>query len=240
MTYSILARCPRTGRFGLAVASYSIAIGLYCDGAVRPNTGVTLTQGFPNPRNNRLVLNLVAQGYHAGPALKEALACEHAPDYRQIGLVDREGHAVAHSGAKLPGWAGHRLGDGSVVLGCQLAGEKVLGAIVDGFAADGEADLEDRLLSALEAGRDAGGLRGAGGRLPERSVAIAVWGRRDYSDFDLRVDLHETDAIAELRRIYIDYKPSAAYYEERARHPQNAIPAMEFADMLRKKQAGGR
>jgi len=51
MTYSIVARCPRTGQLGIGVASYSMAIGLYCDGAVRANTGVTLTQGFPNPRN---------------------------------------------------------------------------------------------------------------------------------------------------------------------------------------------
>jgi hypothetical protein len=42
--------------------------------------------------------------------------------------------------------------------------------------------------------------------------------------------------VDELRRIYIDYKPSIAYYEERARSPRNAIPAMEFADMLKKQQ----
>jgi hypothetical protein len=36
--------------------------------------------------------------------------------------------------------------------------------------------------------------------------------------------------------MYADYKPTAEYYEERARHPRNALPAMEFADMLRKKQ----
>src|SRR3981081_4251325 len=52
MTYSIVARCPRTGQFGIGIASYSIAIGLYCDGALRANTGVTLTLGFPCPRNN--------------------------------------------------------------------------------------------------------------------------------------------------------------------------------------------
>ena len=71
MTYSIIARCPRTGQLGIGIASYSIAIGLYCDGAVRANTGVTLTQGFPNPRNNYLAINLLAQGRTAAP-LKQA------------------------------------------------------------------------------------------------------------------------------------------------------------------------
>lgn len=240
MTYSVLARCPRTGRLGLGVASYSIAIGLYCDAAVRPNTGVTLTQGFPLPRNNRFALNLLAQGFHAGPALKALLDCDPEHGYRQIGVIDREGGCAAHTGtrlsAKLPGWAGHRIGDGAIALGCQLAGEKVVKALAGGFAAEPQAALEDRLLAALEAGRDAGGIQGASGRLPERSVALIVWGRRDYSDLDLRVDLHDTDAVAELRRVYVDYQPSAAYYEERARHPQNAIPAMEFAEMLKSKQ----
>jgi hypothetical protein len=46
----------------------------------------------------------------------------------------------------------------------------------------------------------------------------------------------QAGAIAQLRRIYVDYRPTAEYYEERARHPRNAIPAMEFADMLKSRQ----
>ncbi|MBC7782178.1 MAG: hypothetical protein H7125_18945, partial [Proteobacteria bacterium] len=106
---------------------------------------------------------------------------------------------------------------------------------------DPDAELEARLLGVLEAGRDAGGLQpgASGGKVHHVcSVVLTVWSGRDYSDLDLRVDLHDRDAIAELRRIYVDYKPSAAYYEQRARHPQNAIPAMEFADMLKREQGG--
>jgi uncharacterized Ntn-hydrolase superfamily protein len=237
MTYSLLVRCPRTGRLGLGVASHALAIGLYCDAAVRPNVGVTLTQGFPNPRNNRLALDLLAQGFAPKHALAELVADDGAPEYRQIGVVDREGNATAHSGAALGKWAGHRTGENCVALGNRIAGETVLEALVKGYAVDPKADLDERLLTALEAGRDAGGLRGAHGKLPARSVAVTVWHKRDYSEFDLRVDLHDTDAIAELRRVHTDYKPSAAYYEQRARHPQNAIPAMEFADLLKKQQA---
>ena len=64
---------------------------------------------------------------------------------------------------------------------------------------------------------------------------MVVWGNRTYNEIDLRVDRHDS-AIRELRRIHVDYKPSIAYYEERARHPRNAIPAMEFADMLKARQ----
>jgi uncharacterized Ntn-hydrolase superfamily protein len=235
MTYSVIARCAKTGRLGIGVASYTMVIGAYTDGAVRPNVGATMTVGHPLPRNNRLALNLIAQGYT--PALAMAELAENDPhhDYRQIAIVDREGMGLAHIGSKVRGIAGQRVGSGFVALGNMLASEKVLDALVSGFEADSKADLEERLMNALEAGRDAGGIKGSSGPLPERAVALVVWGKRDYSDVDLRVDMQD-GAIAQLRRIWVDYKPTAEYYEERARHPRNAIPAMEFADMLKKQQ----
>jgi uncharacterized Ntn-hydrolase superfamily protein len=235
MTYSIVARCPRTGQFGIGVASYSIAIGLYCDGAVRANTGVTLTQGFPNPRNNYLAINLLAQGGTAGQALAALVGNDPHSEYRQIAIVDRDNNAVIHAGTKLRKWAGHRIGKGYVAFGDALAGQQVVAAMAAGFEAAAQAGLDEQLLAALEAGRDAGGMVGAQGQLPERSAAMIVWGNRTYNEVDLRVDLRDR-AITELRRIYVDYKPSIAYYEERARNPRNAIPAMEFADMLKNQQ----
>lgn len=235
MTYSLIARCPRTGQFGIAIASYSIAFGMHCDGAVRANTGVALTLGNPHPRNNYLAISLLAQGRNAGQTLRELLANDPDSAYRQIAIVDRENTPVAHTGASLRLWAGHRIGNGYVAFGDALAGQHVIDAMATGFEAAPEAGLDEQLLAALEGGRDAGGMSGGESRLPERSAAMVVWGNRTYSDIDLRVDLH-AHAIDELRRIYVDYKPSIAYYEERARSPRNAIPAMEFADMLKKQQ----
>ncbi|HXD52742.1 MAG TPA: DUF1028 domain-containing protein, partial [Burkholderiales bacterium] len=114
MTFSIVARCPRSGQFGIGIASYSIAIGRYCDGAVRANTGVTLTLGNPLPRNNYLAISLLAQGRTAGQALTELIANDADNAFRQIALVDRENTAVAHTGASLRKWAGHRVGNGYV------------------------------------------------------------------------------------------------------------------------------
>lgn len=233
MTYSIVARCPRTGQLGIGVASFSMAIGRYCDGAVRANTGVTLTQGFPNPRNNYLAINLLAQGRTASQALATLIANDPRSDYRQIAIVDRDGTAVIHSGSKLRGWAGYRTGKGYVAVGDSLTGPEVVEAIAARFEAAPEADLDERLLAALEAGRDAGGIAGVRGRLPERSAAVVVWGNRAHNEIDLRTDLHD-DAIAEVRRIHADYKPTIAYYDERARNPRSAVTGVEFAERLKK------
>ena len=236
MSYSIVARCGKSGRLGIGIASYTMALGACCDGAVRPNVGAALTQDIPLQRNNRLAINALVQG--ATPTLALALLRENDEhfEHRQIAIVDREGVALAHTGSNVPGSKGQRVGGGFAVIGSGLATDEVLDAMVARYEASGSLEFDERLLTALEAGRDAGGLRGAKGPLPERAVAVVVWYKQDYSELDLRVDLKEDGAIAALRAMYADYKPTAEYYEERARHPRNAVPAMEFADMLRKKQ----
>jgi uncharacterized Ntn-hydrolase superfamily protein len=235
MTYSLIARCPRSGRLGIATASHTLAIGAHCDGAVRPNVGATLTQGAPLARNNRLAINALAMGATPQLALSTLGDSDEHFEYRQVAIVDREGTAVAHTGSHVRGIAAQRVGSEFAAIGCMLAAENVLDAMISGFESQREADFDERLLRALEAGRDAGGLKGAKGALAERSVAVIVWHRQDYSELDLRVDFKQ-GAIAELRAMYAEYKPTSAYYEERARHPRNALPAMEFADMLRKKR----
>ncbi len=236
MTYAIVARCPQTGRFGIAVASYSIAIGRHCDGALRANTGVALTLGSPNARNNYLAVNLLAQGTTAAQALGQLLANDPDGAHRQIAIVDRDS-AVAHSGERLRPWSGHRLGSGYAAFGDMLAGHAVLDALAAGYEARPQAGLDERLVEALAAARESAGFSDGRTRLPERSAALVVWGSRPYNEIDLRVDLHE-DAIADLKRIYVDYKPSIAYYEERALSPRNAVPAMEFVEKLEASRRG--
>jgi uncharacterized Ntn-hydrolase superfamily protein len=235
MTYGLIARCPRSGRLGLGVASYSLAVGLNCTDTTRANTGASFTFGSPLPRNNALAMRLLAQGFTSSQVLRELIGNDPNSDYRQVGVVDREGKAAALTGAKTLPWSGHRIGEGFVAFGDMLAGETVLDAIVQSYASDPAAELEERLLTALEAGRDAGGMVGSTGRLRERSALIIVHGIFDYSDWDLRVDRDE-NAIDKLRRTHEEFKLFAAYYIERSRNPREALPQMEFAGMLRKKK----
>src|SRR5258706_4680247 len=158
MSFSIIARCPRSGQFGIGIASYSIAIGRYCDGAVRANTGVTLTLANPLPRNNYLAINLLAQGRTATQALTELVANDPDNAYRQIAIVDRENTVVVHTGENVRKWAGHRVGSGYVVFGDALAGQQVLDAMAAGFEKAPEAGLDEEFLAALERGRKPRGL----------------------------------------------------------------------------------
>src|SRR5688572_1215762 len=98
MTYTVIARCARSGRLGVASASYTMAIGACCDGAVRPNVGATFTQGAPLMRNNRLAINSLAQGCTPKLALAALEANDRDYERRQIAIVDREGAGIAHTG----------------------------------------------------------------------------------------------------------------------------------------------
>ena len=62
MTYSLIGRCVRTGRLGLGITTYSLAVGGRCEGVVA-NVGVCKTQAFPNRTNDPLGIKLLAQGY---------------------------------------------------------------------------------------------------------------------------------------------------------------------------------
>ena len=83
---------------------------------------------------------------------------------------------------------------------------------------------DERLLCALEAGRDAGGQATESGEpLAERSAVLMVRGDDVVEDLDLRVDASD-DAIGDLRRVHAAYVPYLPYYHLRARDPAHTPP----------------
>lgn len=194
-TFSLTARCPRTGRFGIAVATRVPAVGAAVP-HLRAGVGAIATQARTNPYIGIDGLDLLAQGGTAAEVAAAIRAWDPDLEERQFAIVDRTGRVVAHTGAATHAHAGHRLGDGFVAAGNLLAGPGVLDAMVAAFEADPDGDLPLRLLAALEAGQAAGG-----DRRGKQSAALKVVDREDYPAVDLRVDEH-ADPIAELRRVH--------------------------------------
>ena len=65
MTFTVIGHCPRTGRLGIGIATFSITVGMYCNG-VRARTGVTISQAFVHQGNNALVFPGVGLGLWVG------------------------------------------------------------------------------------------------------------------------------------------------------------------------------
>jgi uncharacterized Ntn-hydrolase superfamily protein len=235
MTYTLLARCPKTGQVGIGIATYSICVGLYCNG-LRGNVGAAMTQAFVNQGNNTLALNLLAEGFAPARVLDELKANDPDAEYRQIAIIGRDGGAVGYSGPKTRGWSGHVVGEGYVSMGNVLAGQHVVEAMAKAYEAASSESFERRLLHAIEAGRDAGGQVGNEGHMTERSAAVRVFGEHDHAELDLRVELHDK-AVDELRRAFEEYELYRGYYRDRGKNPRNAISQAEFVTRLTQKEA---
>ncbi len=211
MTFSVVGRCARTGHFGIGIATSSPAVMSRCVHVSRD--GAVAFQSVPDPRLGALGLRRVEEGWWAQKVVDELVSTDLWPGKRQIGVIDTDGHIAAYTGKDNAPWAGHLIGADYIALGNVLAGPEVVQAISEEFAAGAALELEERLLRAIEAGRDAGGQMEG-----QTSAGILVYGRAAYSRCDLRVDVSE-EPVAELRRIYDWYRPLIPYYEERSRNP---------------------
>ncbi len=194
-TFSITARCPRTGMLGIGVATRVPAVGAAVPHA-RARVGAIATQAWTNPYLGIDGLDLLEGG--ASPeATRDALvAWDPDIERRQFAIVAADGRSSAFTGRETHAHAGHRIGDGFAIAGNLLAGPEVLDGMEKAFRATGAAELAERLLAALSAGQEAGGdLRG------KQSAALRVVDVEAYPFVDLRVDEH-ADPIPELLRVY--------------------------------------
>jgi len=199
MTFSIAARCPRTGMLGVATSSKALSAGglvPYC----RAGVGAIASQSFVNPYLGIDGLVLLEQGLPAERALERFVEGDPGRDLRQLAIIDRDGRAAAYTGGRCIPWAGHLLGAGYACLGNILVGEDVVKAMARAFEAGISEQLPERLMLALEAGQEAGG-----DRRGRQSAGMTVVNQEEYPWIDIRVDDHE-DPIPELRRILEIYK----------------------------------
>lgn len=198
-TFSIVAYDAKEKAWGVAVASKFLAAGAVVSWA-RAGVGAVATQAFAKVGYGPDGLALLAAGMSAPEALEKLLADDPKREERQIGLVDAQGRAAAHTGANCFDWAGHVIGEGFACQGNILTGEVVLQSMASAFRST-KGELADRLVAALAAGDRVGG-----DRRGKQSAAVQVvrpnggYGGDTDRYLDLRVDDHATPVarLAEL------------------------------------------
>lgn len=215
MTFSIAARCARTGSYGVAVSSSSPAVAARC-AFVRAGVGAACSQNITNPQLGPAMLDRLAAGDSAQQALETVSAAEEFIDYRQLSVVDASGRAATYSGEKTLGTHGNAIGPDVVAAGNLLSAGGIPQLMVDDFARTAELPLEQRLLSAMRGALDAGGEAG-----PVHSAGLLVIGDAPWPVTDLRVDFHD-DPIGELERLWQLWEPQANDYITRGLDPRLA------------------
>ncbi len=195
MTWSILAKDPETGSFGVAVTTKFFAVGALCPhGAGR--TGALATQAFVNPLYGQDGLRLLAEGRSADEVVAILTAADPGREVRQLHVIDRDGRTAAHTGGECVEWCGHGADEGVSVAGNMLAGPAVIEATLAAFGSRRDLPFAERLMAALDAGQAEGG-----DKRGRQSAALKIWRTEPYPALDLRVVDHP-EPLAELRRLY--------------------------------------
>ena len=195
MTWSIVARDPETGAFGVAITTRFFAVGALCPHA-RSRTGALATQALVNPTFGPRGLDLLEEGLPPAEVAARLLAEDEGREHRQLHMIDARGRIAQHTGARCIDWCGHRVGMGYSVAGNMLAGAGVIEDTAKAYEANARLPFADRLIAALDAGQAAGG-----DKRGKQSAALRIHTSEVYPRLDLRVDDH-SEPLAELRRLY--------------------------------------
>jgi uncharacterized Ntn-hydrolase superfamily protein len=187
-TFDIVSNFRPVYDDSLRLRPHSLAV----DGVGAVAAQATTREGF-----SRVVMDLLREGMGAQGALEKALDQEDG-DMRerfQVAVVDSTGGAAAFTGSRPWGWRGHRVGAGWVAAGNSLAGARVVHAMGQSFGSHEDLPLEERLLTALDTGIDAGG-----DRRGHRSAQLRVTKGTGGSELSIRIHEHAEPAH-ELRRL---------------------------------------
>jgi uncharacterized Ntn-hydrolase superfamily protein len=213
MTFSLAARCQRTGQFAAAVTSSSPAVAARCAFA-RAGLGAATTQNITDPRLGPLALDHLAQGLDAQAALQAVLAAASFPQFRQLTIIDAQGGTAFHSGAQTLGVYSAAQGANAVSAGNLLAHAGIPQSVIAAFeASDAAEDLGRRVITAMQAGLAAGGEAG-----PIKSAGLLVVDKQAWPIADLRVDWSD-QPLAELAALWAVWQPQMHDYVTRALNP---------------------
>ncbi|MBY0539599.1 DUF1028 domain-containing protein [Patescibacteria group bacterium] len=198
-TYSVVAYDHATKSWGVAVASKWLAVGSLCAYA-RADAGAIATQAFTNVSFGPRGLDLLETGASAQEVITALLKNDPERESRQLGVVDKNGHAATYTGEKCLQWAGGLAGNGIAAQGNTLTGEDVVRALHESRT-ESEDVFAKRLYAALVAGELAGG--DSRGKQSAALLVVKAGGGLDgKSDrvVDLRVDDHQAP-VQELGRL---------------------------------------
>ncbi|WP_353473982.1 DUF1028 domain-containing protein [Salipiger sp. H15] len=215
MTFSLVARCPETGMFGLVISSSSPAVAARCSYA-RAGVGAVASQNVTDPSLGPLALDLMEQGMSAPEAIAEVQRRGRFIEYRQVLAVDGQGRTAIHSGPNSLGIWTQAQAENAASGGNMLANDGVPQAMVDAYlGATGH--IGDRLIAALRAGLAAGGEAG-----PVHSAGLKIVDKVSWPVADLRCDWTEDCPIEAVATAWEIYKPQLAAYVQRALDPREA------------------
>ncbi|WP_394217133.1 DUF1028 domain-containing protein [Brachybacterium vulturis] len=214
MTFSIVAR-DSSGALGSAVCSSSPAVAARCI-HLADGVGAVNSQNVTDPRLGHAVLDRIRAGRSANDALNTVMAAADHVEYRQLLVVDADGEVAFYSGQRALGVFGEATGEGVVAGGNLLASAQIPRIMIDAFEA-AKGDLENRLLTAMQAAMASGGEAG-----DVHSIGLSVVRDVGWRVTDLRIDWTDGNPIEEMDLLLGRWLEQRDDYVDRALDPTAA------------------
>lgn len=186
MTLSIIAWKNKS--LGIGVVSGSIAVGDRVPW-VKGGVGAIATQGYTETRYGREGLRLLEEGLGPSYVLKKLLQEDFSPERRQVAILSADGRKAVHTGSFCPPIRSSEDRKNYICIGNMLKSEQVVPKMAEAFGKGGK--LWRRILSALEAGAEAGG-----DRRGNQTAAILV---RNEESLDVKIDKSQ-NPLRDLRK----------------------------------------
>jgi hypothetical protein len=125
MTWSIIARDPASGAFGVAIATRFFAVGALCPHA-QSGVGALSTQALMNPHYGPKGLELLRSGVPAPEVVERLTAPDEGREQRQLHVIDAAGRIGQHTGSNASTGAAPFRATAISVAGNMLANERVV------------------------------------------------------------------------------------------------------------------
>lgn len=180
MTFTILGRGSDT--LAVGVVSGSVEVGNRVPW-IKGGVGAVATQGYTRTFYGRDGLKLLEKGEGPEHVLERLRGSDPAPEKRQVAILDAQGRHSAFTGARCPDERGTEDRKNCICIGNYLKNKDTLLKMANSFG-ENSGDFLDRVLKAMEAGRDAGG-----DKRGNRTAAILIKGRENV---EAGVDESET------------------------------------------------
>ena len=224
MTWSLIARDPASGAFGIAVATKNFAVGCRVP-HIATGVGAVATQALSNPFYGVQGIKLLREGRSAPDVVKTLTAADDGREHRQVHVMDAGRRVAAHTGKECIDWCGSTAGEGFSVAGNMLAGPAVIHETAKAYAASSVLPFPRRLIAALKAGEEAGG-----DKRGKQSAALLIYGEEEWPDLDLRVDDH-ADPLAELSRLEAVSRERWVHFSKFLPNKRNPVGIIDRAQL---------
>ena len=228
MTFSILAKDPNSKEIGIAIATYSLAVGATCPFYVKGKAVIT-SQSSTNPKIGQKIKQLIENKKDPENSFNSSINEDPFKEFRQVAYLSFENKSLVYTGNEVKEYCGSVIGKNCIAIGNYLEGKKVLDSMVENFENNTtNLPFGEKIISSLLSGKKAGGQKSLeGNHLPERSSCIIVSSSEELFPVNLRID-YSLDAISDLSHLYSEYIEMHKYYLKRASNPKDLPPQYKF------------